>query len=309
MALITAVSVPGIAEADDGTIVFGRGKSLYQISATGKGKAREVAKLPTDASKIDSIHAAASGSMILVTLKGKPGFVKMSTNSVPMVEALECEGPAKLSPDGLCVVCRHRNGGSVLYKLLPKVRSKLLPQITGDHVSFYGSAQGRLVQVDKDRGILLSSTKRGAKSKLLAPHKPTMLLVAPNGKRAVGLFKDDGDAVFSFRLDGKGARRKLTNGKLVGWSASSKWVMVQDGDSACVVRATGGQYRCWRDYRVLSVSSTDEAILLSKKEGRRTQLYRASLGGARSAKPVLLVKNARGAAVWLAPQQADAKDN
>jgi hypothetical protein len=236
---------------------------------------------------------------LLVTLKGKPGFIMMSTDTVPMVEALDCERPAKLSPDGSCVACKHQSGGSILYKLLPKVRSKKLPYIVGDHLSFYGKAQARLVEVDKEKGIVLRSTKHGGKSKVLAPHKPTALLVAPNGKRAVGQFEDEGDAVYSFRLDGKGARRKLTTGKLVGWSPSSKWVMVQDGDSACLVRATGGQYRCWRDYRALSVSFTDDAILLSKKEGKRTELYRASLGGARSSKPLLLVKNARGSAVWL----------
>jgi hypothetical protein len=66
-----------------------------------------------------------------------------------------------------------------------------------------------------------------------------------------------------FALDGAGARRKaIQNGVPVEWSHDSKWVLLQDGASACMMLAAGGQYKCWRGYTAASIAPDGKYALL-----------------------------------------------
>ncbi|HSR97047.1 MAG TPA: hypothetical protein VLM79_08365, partial [Kofleriaceae bacterium] len=48
--------------------------------------------------------------------------------------------------------------------------------------------------------------------------------------------------------------------------------LVQDGGSSCVMRASGGQYKCWRGYTAASLSSDGRwALVLGNRDGSRKQ--------------------------------------
>ena len=90
-------------------------------------------------------------------------------------------------------------------------------------------------------------------------------LPSPDGAWAVGVYADEvytdahhkkpAEILMGFALDGEGARRKaIKNGVPLEWSHDSQWVLVQDGASACLMRAIGGQYKCWKGYTAASIS-------------------------------------------------------
>jgi hypothetical protein len=95
------------------------------------------------------------------------------------------------------------------------------------------------------------------------------------------------------QLDGQGARRKaIRDGVAVEWSHDSQWVLVQDGASTCIMRAGGGQYKCWRGYTAASLSSDGRwALVLGNRDGSRRQSPRkpakkqAGKSAARAAAP------------------------
>src|SRR5690606_20530032 len=104
-------------------------------------------------------------------------------------------------------------------------------------------------------------------------------------------------SIYQFVLDGNGTRRKLVaDATAVRWSRDSRWVLAVGPRQTCVARARGGQYRCWRGFTAADLSpDASEALLL-----KGTTLYRASLAGARSARPKPLVQRVAGkAAVWV----------
>jgi hypothetical protein len=108
--------------------------------------------------------------------------------------------------------------------------------------------------------------------------------------------------VFVFRLDGKATRRKLAaDGRPLVWSRDAQWLLVQEGDTACALRAAGGERRCWDGYRAIALGPDSRHALLGKppERGDGVDLYIAALGGTRPAAPRLLVKGAAGAATWL----------
>jgi hypothetical protein len=115
-------------------------------------------------------------------------------------------------------------------------------------------------------------------------------------------------------------------------------VIVQDGASACLMRATGGEYKCWKGYTAASIAETGKfALVLGNRDGSKKQtpakvpeaedtdsgavaptdvyvapptgplaLYRVRLEGSPyTESPVLVTKIVDGAAVWVpGPKQA-----
>ena len=73
-----------------------------------------------------------------------------------------------------------------------------------------------------------------------------------------------------FALDGEGARRKgIKAGVALDWSHDAQWVLVQDRASACLMRALGGQYKCWRGFTAASIASDGRyALLLGTKASK-----------------------------------------
>lgn len=248
-----------------------------------------------------------------------PGAPKTAT-SVP------CVGPAHLSPDGRCIVCRDQRGAIMLHRLLPTLKSTALSTTSSRHLGFLDS---RHLVVTDDRGVWSQSILRPSERSLLASEVPDgPMLVSPDGKRAVGVFHEDagktsntpggGDseaepkkALHVFRLDGKGVKRRLLEGAVpVGWSRDSRWLMAQLGTRACMVRATGGQYKCWRGYRAIALAPDGTTMLLarpaddkSETDPDRQDLYRGHREGVRPEKPRLVMDAVTGPATWLVPAE------
>jgi len=76
------------------------------------------------------------------------------------------------------------------------------------------------------------------------------------------------EMLMGFGLDGQGARRKTVRASVpVEWSFDNQWVLVQDGSSACITRATGGEYKCWRGYTAVSLAPDGSyALLLGNRD-------------------------------------------
>ena len=104
------------------------------------------------------------------------------------------------------------------------------------------------------------------KATKVAPEAPLRgFLPSPDGARALGVYADEvyvdahhkkpAEVLMGFALDGEGARRKaIKNGVPVEWSHDAQWVLVQDGASACIMHASGGEYKCWKGYTAASIS-------------------------------------------------------
>lgn len=117
--------------------------------------------------------------------------------------------------------------------------------------------------------------------------------VNPQGTRALGRYAGTfferraevaGEGLFTFALDGRGARRaSMRFGVPRQWSSDGEWLLLQAGDQACIVRPIGGQYKCWTG-AAMSIAPDGQACLLSREDG----VYRAVLSGARAATPTRL---------------------
>ena len=178
---------------------------------------------------------------------------------------------------------------SVAYRMRPQLGSAALEQQSPERTAL--AAGDRLVS-EKDGALR-------EQDKVVAPHAPLdRLLVSPDGARAVGRYRDgDGDALFGFRLDGRAARRKLITGTPVAWSGDSAWLAVDGEDTACVLRAVGGEYKCWDDFRALAVSADGGLALLGKppESGAAIDIYLVPITGVRPEKPRLLIEGALAA--------------
>jgi hypothetical protein len=148
-------------------------------------------------------------------------------------------------------------------------------------------------------------------ARVLAPHAPTgALLVAPTGDRAVGVYADrdqgadqGADALYAFRIDGTGVRRKLMrSADPIAWSADGAWLLVQQQREACLVRAVGGEYKCWNRYQAAAIAPDGQHALLTKPGDKgRFDLYRVELSGASRSKPVKIESDVDGPAAWASP--------
>ena len=147
-------------------------------------------------------------------------------------------------------------------------------------------ADRKLVWADKD-GIwsvapALAGNRKHAKK--VAPDAPLRsFLASPDGSARArrvqrrGLrrchHKKPAEILMGFQLDGEGARRKaIKAGVPLMWSHDSEWVLVQDGGQACLMHATGGEYKCWRGYTAASISSDGKyGLFLGNRDGSHKQ--------------------------------------
>ena len=268
---------------------------------------------------------------------------------------LPCGGSVRLTADGTWAVCAAPDGKVAIYCFTASGPVRRDVPATGALVVDPGiappgaaSADDReLVWVDST-GVWAAPQGRLASRRKLAPEAPLRsFLAAPDGRRAAGTFRDtvvhrgkplERDQLFTFALDGKGARRKvIRDGVPVDWSWDSQWLLVQDGSSACLMRAVGGEYKCWKGYTASAIAPDGSyALLLGRRSGASDDdapepvttddaelpdaddapvaateavplptgplsLYRARLAGAYSERPALLERVVDGAAAWIAP--------
>ena len=291
---------------DSGGIVYAKRGSLWLRSDDGKGDSVELAALPAGKGPVTSIQVGRKLVNAVVEADGSWYWIPLKSKRKP--RKLGCTGSAQLSPNGRCIICAGKPGQALLYILGPKLREMSLPFGDGP----FGFAGSDRLAVVRKTGVW-TTNPTGKKRRRLSPHTPSKgILIAPNGKRAVGGYDADSPGLFAFRLDGKAVRRKLlSEGTARAWSQDSKWLLIEQEKAACVVRGVGGQYKCWNKYRAGALSGDGSKIYLLKTEADRTNIYLAPTAGARAAGARIILKSTHQAAAWTPhrPKPAKAKED
>jgi hypothetical protein len=282
-------------EPPPGDLAWVKDGAIWRAPLAAPEQPVKLAELAVAPALIRRLVAAGDGSALLVDLGRNAAWIDLTGGGAGGKAAapvfLPCSA-GRLAADGSRVLCGARRGkGSVAYRMRPRLGSAALEAFDPGRTAF--SAGDRLVSaVD---GALR------ADDKVVAPHVPVdRLMVSPDGARAVGRYPDgDGEALFGFRLDGRAARRKLITGTPVAWSADSVWLAVDGDDTACVLRAVGGEYKCWDDFRALAISADGGHALLGKppESGGPVDVYLVATTGVRRDKPRRIVESALAAAL------------
>jgi hypothetical protein len=281
-ALFAITIVPGPAFADDdfagATIIFARGGSLYRVDPKGKNET-EIATLGDGKKTVRKLETDAAGKVLLADIDGSWQWMPLD-GSAKSLTALACDdGPAQLAEDGTCVVCRTKGGSQVINLTSGKTLAIDAP---GARVTGTG-AERTLVWTDKD-GVWAALHGNKQVAKKVAPEPPIRgFLPRPDGSRALGVYSDEiyvdahhkkpAEILMGFQLDGEAARRKVIKaGVPLEWSHDSEWVLVQNGGEACLMHATGGEYKCWKGYTAASLSSDGKfGLFLGNRDGSHRQ--------------------------------------
>jgi hypothetical protein len=324
------------------TIIYARGGSLYKSDARGKNEV-ELATLPAKAT-VRALRTDAGGKILLVDLAGKWSWLPLDGTAKALADLPCADGPAQLAEDAACVLCRAANGGqSIIINLATGKQTPIAIPAPGARIAGTGKDR-KLVWADSG-GVWTSPPGAPQQKKQVAPQAPIRYFTpSPDGLRAVGIYQDDvyvggprkkqqAEVLEGFQLDGQAVRRKgIRNGVPVEWSHDNEYVLVQDGGKACLMRAIGGQYKCWRGYIGVSLAPDGSYALLlggrdkksepakPKKKDDATEteeggdaeddvpvppptgpmsLYRAELNGPYTAAPGLVARAVDGAAVWV----------
>lgn len=283
IAAVLALTSSAFADDDfaGSTVIFARGGSLYRVDPKGKNET-EIATLGESKQTVRNLQTDAAGKTLLVDLDGSWQWMPLD-GSAKSLTALACgDGPAQLAEDGTCVLCKAKTGSQIINLATGK---QLTIDQAGARVTGTG-ADRKLVWADKD-GIwsvapALAGNRKQAKK--VAPDAPLRsFLASPDGARALGVYSDEvyvdvhhkktAEILMGFQLDGEGARRKaIKAGVPLMWSHDSEWVLVQDGGQACLMHATGGEYKCWRGYTAASISSDGKyGLFLGNRDGSHKQ--------------------------------------
>ncbi len=277
-----------------GDIVYAADGALWRVDAGGTQEPRKLALLPTADVEVNAVQASANGRLLVVDLGGIAGWVQPG-DGVRKVAVAPCNGPGRPAPDGSKLLCP---GGPETTVIQPSVWKARELDVAPEQADFLGPEGNEIVFAD-DKGVAAVDTRHPKEPRRLAPHAPTShLMPSPDGKRAVGRYEsEDGRvALYTFRLDGKAAKRKLGEDSVpVAWSPDSKWILIHADSIACVARAVGGEYKCWRRYTPLAFSPDSAHVLLARGDS----LYTAPIAGVDAVRPTLVVENASPAATWI----------
>jgi hypothetical protein len=301
------------ARADDdfggATVIFARGSSLYQIDARGRNETEiaQLARAPAPAARgkdarrgdapppvvVRALRTDAAGTVLLVDLAGKWAWMPLDGSRRSLTDLPCADGPAQLAEDGSSVLCRSANSAiqSILVDLPrgPSARpgKTIVVDVppAGARVAGAG-AERRLVWADTAGVWSAAPGDLKNRSRVALDSPARGFLASPDGEHAIGVYVDQvfadvkhtqpAEVLMTVQLDGLGARRKaIRDGVAVEWSHDSQWVLVQDGASTCIMRASGGQYKCWRGYTAASLSSDGRwALVLGNRDGSRRQTAR-----------------------------------
>lgn len=285
MALVGASAglAPRTAHAEDelagASIIFARGAALYRTDARGKGEA-QVATLPTKVA-VRALRTDAQGTVLLADLGGKWSWMPLDGQATALTPLPCGDGPAQLATDGACVLCRSARTptGSVIVHL---ASGKVTPvAIPAAGARLLGEGAGRrLVWADAEGVWSAPLSDLRTRTQLARQAPLRSFLPTPDGTRAVGVFVDTiftsareskpGEVLMTFALDGVAARRKsIKAGVPILWSHDSQWLLLQDRGSACIARALGGQYKCWKGYTGASLAADGRWALVL---GARSQV-------------------------------------
>ncbi|MDQ3295143.1 MAG: hypothetical protein M3619_00985 [Myxococcota bacterium] len=258
-------------------IIYARGTALYRSDARGRGET-ELVQLPAKVA-VRALRTDAAGRVLLADLDGRWSWMLLDGSARALADLPCADGPAQLATDGACVLCRSQQSPdkSIIVNL---ATGKLTPiDVPAPGSRLVGSgAERRLVWADAG-GVWSAAPGNPRKRVKLAPEAPLRgFLPSPDGKRAVGVYTDvihptprttkPADMLMGFALDGQGARRKSVRDSVpVEWSHDGNWVLVQDGSKACIVKAMGGQYKCWKGYTAVSIAPDGSyALILGNRD-------------------------------------------
>ncbi|HEV7558754.1 MAG TPA: hypothetical protein VGO00_24955, partial [Kofleriaceae bacterium] len=242
--VVVIVALASVAHADDfgdATVIFARGTSLYRVSATGKNET-EVATLGAKPN-IRVLRTDANGKLLLVDNAGAWSYMPLDGSTKTLV-ALPCgAGPAQLTEDASCVVCRATTGaGSIIYNF---AQNKAYPiEIAASRVVGLG-ADRKLVWADANGIWTAPVANVKTKTKVGSDAPVRGFMPSPDGTHAVGVYADEvyesvkkkkpGEIFAVFALDGVAARRRLAKLAMpLDWSHDSHYVLVQDGATTCM---------------------------------------------------------------------------
>jgi hypothetical protein len=292
VAVAALVAAPALAAADDdfdgASVIFARGSALFRVDARGKGET-EIAQFAAKVT-VRALRTDAAGSVLLADLSGTWAWMPLDGSTRSLTELACGDGPAQLADDGTAVLCRSQKAPrqSVLVELGRgtgpggAARSIALDVPPGAARVVGSGAERKLVWADAD-GVWTASPgdpKRKARAALDAPLRS--FLPSPDGERAIAVYSDQvfadlhhkrpAEVLMTLQLDGQGARRKaIRDGVPVEWSHDGDWLLLQDGASTCIMRASGGQYKCWRGLTAASLSSDGRwALALGNRDGSRS---------------------------------------
>ena len=251
-----------------GSVVFVKDGGLWRAPLATPDRAARIADLPVAPVLVRGIAAAVDGSAALIDLGADAVWVDLrSAGAAPVY--LPCAG-GRLAQSGDRVLCTARGpaSGVVVIRLRPTPAATPLDGLDATRTSLVGPSGDHIV-TDAGGALWLASLATPTDRHEVAPHVPEgRLWIAPNGQRAVGRYQKNGeDSLFGFRLDGRAARRKLMPAVPVEWSADSTWLAVQTQGAGCVLRAVGGEYKCWDHYRALGLSPDGAEVLLARSAG------------------------------------------
>lgn len=360
-ALLSAASSASVAAAPaepDGRVIFARGGSLWMTDGRGKSAAVVIATLPVEATDVRYLRTDRRGQLVLAQLGDRWYWAPLpadaaataAAGTAPVtLAALPCAaGPARFSPGGEFVLCASAAGHALIVRLRDgRTFERADAPATGATLVDRGGTR-ELVFVSGG-AVVAGRLKAGSETRVVAPEAPARGLVAsPDGSRAVGVYSappvgqprttEPRDQLFGFALDGTAARRRLIrDGVVLDWSADGTWLLIQDGGKACIARAVGGEYKCWKGFTAVSLApdgawalvlgprdpggsapAADETPVGNGGEGADggdaevddaavplptgpLSLYRAKLAGAFTEKPAVIEKLVDGAALWLPP--------
>lgn len=281
LAVVAIMASPAIAADDErlttANIIYARDTTLYKSDARGKTEV-ELAQLPTKAT-VRALRTDSDGKTLLVDLGGKWLWMPLDGASHALRELPCADGPAQLANDGACVICR--SAASPDKSVIVQLQTGKVTPIEAPPIG------ARLVGAGRDRKLVWADAKGvwssppgnlRAKTKV-APEAPLRgFLPSPDGSRAAGVYTDvihdsrkttkPGDILMTFALDGEAARRKTIKASIpVEWSYDNQWLLVQDGSAACIAKAGGGQYKCWKGYTAASIAPDGSyALLLGNRD-------------------------------------------
>lgn len=344
-ALVLAASVSTASADEDfdgGTIIFPRAGKLYRVDAKGKNET-EVASLPSATTVVRAIRTDATGTILLADLDGKWSWMPLDGSATTFTELPCGDGPAALAEDASCVLCRSAKDSSksIVYNLWKKKSFELAVPTSGSRISGQGDDR-KVVWQDADGIWSAPPGKLNTKTKVVPDVPKRGFLASPSGDRAVGTYEDEvytdakhhkpGDVLMGFALDGTGARRKgIKDGVPVDWTHDSGYVLVQNGAEGCEMRASGGEYKCFKGFTITSAHPTGRwMVLLGARDPKakaaapaapsgddvavglptgQLAIYRGRLEGLLTEQPTQIVKVVDGAAVWIpgTPKKTDEK--
>lgn len=279
--LLAAGTARGDDELGDGSVIFARGSALLKVDVRGRGEA-EVAQLPAKVT-VRALRSDAAGNVLLADLAGKWAWMPLDGSTRALSELPCADGPAQLAEDGTSVLCRSpkATNQTIVVELGSKAAPVAVPVPAASARLVGTGVERKLVWAD-GLGVWRSGDRDGKHKTRVAPEAPLRgFLASPDGERGIAVYADQvfadtkhtrpADVLMTVQLDGNGARRKaIRDGVPVEWSHDAQWILVQDGANACIMRASGGQYKCWKGYTGASLSPDGRwGLVLGSRDGAK----------------------------------------